>query len=301
MSIGIIIIGTIAQALALTSSSYHKAEALVAMQEQTDVAIRFLTDDIRHAGHWGLSGSSRAILGRSTTADDNPLSLQLPQRCAPRFVLDLAQSVDPQPDPQSWRCNLNSAAGSDAIAIRHGSVQGVLGQARRLQIWSGPEGRITDDGSEARATNTPSERMNLNVRGYYIADQSSLFPDQPVLRRLTLTALSTRPHFIDEEIAIGVEVMKVAVDVDTDNDGFSDQTLTAGDPLLAQRDVDGMPVAIVLGVHVWLVVRSEQTHWRQTQPQPISLGDSEWTAPNDGRLRFSSEHYIGVANRMVSK
>lgn len=301
MSIGIIIIGTIAQALALTSASYLKAESLVAMQEQADVAIGFLTEDIRHAGHWGLSGSARKIGGRSSVGDENPLSLQLPQRCSASFVLDLAHGVEPRPDTDSWQCNLSSATGSDAIAIRHASPDHVVSQPNRLQVLSGPQPVITDDGRDPTAANTPSERMNLNVRGYYIAAQSSLFPDQPVLRRLTLTALSTRPHFIDEEIAAGIERMRLAVDVDTNDDGFADETMAANDARIAQRDSDNVPVNTVLGVHVWLVVRSAESLWPQTNAQQLNVGSQQWTAPNDGRLRFVSQQYIAIAQQVHTR
>ena len=47
LGISVAIIGTMAQALALTSDGYRRAQTLSAMQEQADVALRYLRSEER--------------------------------------------------------------------------------------------------------------------------------------------------------------------------------------------------------------------------------------------------------------
>ena len=249
MTIGIIITGTIAQALALSSAHFRRSQALAQMQEQADVALQFLAEDIRHAGHWGLAGDAALVAGRSISGDDNPLTLQQPARCSAQFALNLAHPVEVAADTARWACGLAPDTGNDSLVVRY-------------------------------------------------APRSSRFPEQPVLRRLTLSALSTRPTFIDEEISAGVERLVLRAAVDSTGDGFADLTLSANDPRLAQFDANGAPLMPVLGIHVTMVNRSADTHWRTPAPQQLSLAGRAWMAPADGRLRFVSEQFIPVHNAM---
>ncbi|MEL6870131.1 MAG: prepilin-type N-terminal cleavage/methylation domain-containing protein [Pseudomonadota bacterium] len=299
MTIGIIITGTIAQALALSSAHFRRSQALAQMQEQADVALQFLAEDIRHAGHWGLAGDAALVAGRSISGDDNPLTLQQPARCSAQFALNLAHPVEVAADTARWACGLAPDTGNDSLVVRYASTDTVAAQPHRLQVIASPNASRVIDNGDYPLTGPPlTELLNLHVRGYYIAPRSSLFPEQPVLRRLTLSALSTRPTFIDEEISAGVERLVLRAAVDSTGDGFADLTLSANDPRLAQFDANGAPLMPVLGIHVTMVNRSADTHWRTPAPQQLSLAGRAWMAPADGRLRFVSEQFIPVHNAM---
>ncbi|MEL7024404.1 MAG: PilW family protein [Pseudomonadota bacterium] len=297
LGISVAIIGTMAQALALTSDGYRRAQTLSAMQEQADVALRYLASDIRMAGHWSVAGSARHIAGRSLPGDHNPASLLLPSRCDPRFVLDLAVPVDVSNSPKHWQCGIDAAANADVLVLRGLGAAHATPLPPRLQVVAAPgHGVISDSADVPPHFVGPVQRHNLAVYGYYVATESSLFPDQPVLRRLTLSSLSSRPYVVDEEIAHGIETVRFAVLVDEDGDGYADLTRQPQDPRLRQRDGDGAPLATVVGVQVWLVVRSDTAGWTEEAQQTLRLGDQTYQPPIDGYLRFVTHHTAWVRN-----
>ncbi|MEL7312469.1 MAG: PilW family protein [Pseudomonadota bacterium] len=297
LGISVAIIGTIAQALALTSEGYRRAQTLSAMQEQADVALRFLANDVRMAGHWSLAGSARYIVGRSLPGNQNPSGLQLPRRCDPKFVLDLTISLGISKSPEPWGCRVDAAPNADALVLRGLGAAHATPLPPRLQVVAAPgHGAVSVDEQQLPDATGPIQRHNLTVYGYYVAQQSSLFPDQPVLRRLTLSALSSRPYIVDEEIAHGIETVRFAALVDEDGDGHADRTRHPADPELARRDGDGSPLVRVLGVQIWLVVRSDTRGWEQEAPTTFQLGDETFSPPSDGHLRFVTQHTAWVRN-----
>ncbi|MEM6817240.1 MAG: PilW family protein [Pseudomonadota bacterium] len=300
LGIGIAITGTIAQALALTSDGYRRSEALALMQEQADVALRFLTEDIRMAGHWGLAGSAQNIEGRSIPGDANPLRLMLPRRCHADFILDLGAPVLVSDAPDIWGCGANAVPLSDAIALRSLGPNTVEPDSPRLQVITAPgHGMVQTQHRDLPLAHRPSQRHNLLVHGYYVAARSTLFPDQPVLRRMTLSSLSSRPYVLDEEVAQGIETMQIVVLVDSDADGAADMTLETGDPRLERRDEHGTTELVVVGVRFWLVVRSETGGWSRGPARPLALGRHSYLPPDDGRLRFVASQTVWVRNSSV--
>ncbi|MEO1582508.1 MAG: PilW family protein [Pseudomonadota bacterium] len=297
LGIGVAITGTIAQALALTSDGYRRTETLAFMQEQADVAIRFLTEDIRMAGHWSLAGSAQNIEGRSIPGNTNPLGLALPRRCHADFVLDLGAPVLVSDTPEIWGCGANAVPLSDAIALRSLAPRVVPADSPRLQVITTPGYGLVQARLDDLSSQHPlSQRHNLSVHGYYVAARSTLFPDQPVLRRMTLSALSSRPYVLDEEIAQGIETLQIVVLVDSDADGAADMTLEPGDPRLDRRRENGISELVVLGVRFWLVVRSETGGWSNGQVRALAMGRQSYLPPDDGRLRFVASQTVWVRN-----
>lgn len=300
LGISVAIVGTIAQALALTSEGYQRTETLAEMQEQADVAFRFLADDLRMAGHWGLAHSARHVGGRSLPGQSNPRSLAVPSRCAPEFVLDLSVAIAPTDDPDSWGCNLTAASDSHAVVLRQLAGNEAAPIANRLQVVTAPgHGLLTDQGEHESMTAQPTQRHNLNVFGYYISQRSGLFPDQPVLRRLTLTAFTNRPILIDEEVAHGIEDMHLVALVDRDADGHADQNIAIDDPLLKLRDGDGFPLHRIVALRVTLLIRSRTDQWDATPPT-LFIDEDQIEPPDDGRLRFVVTRTIRIRNPGVT-
>ena len=296
LAVGLLILGTITQSLAYSSRAFGRTEALADMQAQADLALRFLADDIRMAGHWGLAGAARHLDGRSVPGNVNPGGLPAPTRCAATFTLDLARAVTAARSIDGWGCDTRAVPESDSLVLRAAATHTRAAQPNRLQLIVQPGfGEIVSDGGALPGT-TPARRHDLAVHGYYVAPSSTAFPDQPVLRRMTLSALTSRPILIDEEIAAGVESLQVAVSVDSNGDGLVDETLHAGDPRLSLADGDGLPLLKPVSVHVWVIVRSATAGWSESTQKTLVAGDVSVTPPADGRLRFVASQTVWIRN-----
>lgn len=297
LTIGLIIIGAAAQVMIRHSQEFARSEALALMQEQAATALRLLTRDLEMSGFWGLASRAEIISGRSIGSNTNPNALKTPTRCTPEFVLSIAFPINPTADPQSWACGLTHAAGNDGIVIRHASADLATPQFNRLQIAAVPgQALLLDNGSTPPATALDWQHRDLQVKAYYVAPNSTLFPDQPVLKRLTLNALTTGPVLVDEEVTAGIEKLKLTFAVDTDADGYADSWVAAGDPSLTQTQTDGTPLVNTHAVEVGLIMRSDKPRWRTDTVLPIAIGGEQWIPPNDGFLRLSLVKTIILRN-----
>ncbi|MEM9172889.1 MAG: PilW family protein [Pseudomonadota bacterium] len=297
VSLGMIVTASIGQVLALVSRDYKRSETMVSMHEQADMALQFLTQDLRMAGHWGLVRHGSELAGHSEVSNANPKGLAIPSRCDAGLLLDLAFALDTRP-LSHWRCNITATATSDALVARYASARVTTPQPNRLQIHSTDNGGdVIVDGS-APGASALQQLHDLKIMAYYVAERSALFPDLPVLRRLTLTANSRRPLLIDEEIAPGVEVMQIAVAIDTDADRRADTVMQANDPRLLERNVDGTARWQPLAVHIWLIIRSEHAGWPQQTAEQFQIGDLSYAAPTDGHLRLMVSRTIRLRNHV---
>ena len=270
-TIGSVVLGAVVQALVVSSRHYARADALAQMQEQADVALRFLRDDIRMAGHWGALRSADAIAGRALPGDANPDGIALPSRCDPAFTTALAQPITLTRIVSDWGCRVGAVHGSDALAVRYASAAPQTAQRNRLQIVGDTLAATLSTTAAAAATPPPGHAIrDLAVRGYYVAPRSTVFPDQPVLRRLTLNALTRGPLFIDEEIVQGIEALRVAVHVDGDGDGAADTTLRAGD---ARWPDEGAATLEVMGDAVTFPADG---HMRIATTQTVRVRNAGW-------------------------
>ena len=300
MSIGLVILGAVVQALVLTSHQYRRAETLAQMQEHAAIALRFVREDLQMAGHWGLVSRATQIDGRATPAAVNPRALKLPTQCAPVLTTRLAFAIELARDTSGWGCANSNVALADGLVVRFAAAGIATPQRGRLQVDGNPlSARLIDDGNVSSTTGMPGALHDLQVMGYYVAPSSTVFPEQPVLRRVTLTATTRGPRFIDEEITAGVEALQVSVDVDSNGDGIADRTLQAGDADLALVDGHGAPLLTPMAVHVALIMRSESPRWRAVPGKRFRLADLDWQAPSDGHLRIAASQSVRLRNAVT--
>lgn len=298
LTIGIVLIGAIIQVAVLHSQQFARTEALAALQEQAATALRLIRADIRMAGHAGLAGSVARINGRSLAAADNPSALATPSRCPPRFTLAAGLAVAAAASVDHWHCQVTAIAGNDALALRYASAAIHPPQHNRLQLASRVgEAQLIDDGLLPSAAGLAWQLQHWQVFGYYIAPSSTLFPGRPVLRRLTLNAMTTGPLYIDEEITVDVERLKLRLAIDGDMDGVADRWVAPDDPLLAVMQANATPLHPPLAVEVSLVLKSELPNWPDTTPPTLTLAGGDWTPPVDGHLRLATVAIIDIANQ----
>lgn len=294
--LGAAVIGSVAQALVHSSRSFARAEALAELQQHAHVALRYLAADIRLAGHWGALRRAADIEGRATPAGANPLGLPLPARCDSAFTTRLTVPIELGLSVDAWGCALNGRPDSDALAVRFVGAAPESPQRGRLQLAGDTRSaRLVADGSAA-PTGPGASVRDLQVRGYYVAPSSTLFPGQPVLRRLTLAARTSGPLYVDEEIAPGVEYFRAAAHIDTDGDGLADERTAAGDTRLQALSAEFRPVVRTIAVDIAVVVRSDAPSWPGTGEFRAELPGGDVRLPDDGYLRLAARRTVLLRN-----
>jgi len=218
-------------------------ETLASVQNAASQAMDALVLDVEHAGFYGLPGNSARQLWRGGTVVAAGDALRQPDAsharapvtglpagihdCGVNFALDLELAV--QAAQGSWSgvnardCEPTATSGglrpaTDTLTIRHASLQPVAPRAGRLQVYArrveshAPAGLFAD-GLAPGPLDARAEVRDVEVRSYYIANNSVGRPQWPALRVKALTESRGAALFRDEEVMPGVEDLQVELGV----------------------------------------------------------------------------------------
>lgn len=259
------------------------------------------------ASSWGQTSRFDAIDGRALdvgTAAENadPLNL-LPaaaEACGAAWALDLARPVEGIDNGYTLTCAATGGAqaSSDVVTVRRATVAPAAPGAGRVQIQTTRiQGRLFNDGAVPSGFDpTTSATHNLLVNSYYVAQDSTLIPGVPTLRRKTLTVSGGAPAIEDQEVAPGVENLQLQLGVDVDQDNSVDRYVNPGAGILDPDHADFIPAARVMTARVWLVVRSIDLEIGLVDSRDYEPGNVDLGVPNDDFRRLQVSKTILLRN-----
>ena len=294
-------------------TAFRVNESTARLQEHARLALAFLEDDLRMAGHFGLTGRPGDIENRASPTQPIPPGLVVRNDCGRNWAIHLDAPVAGTNNGYGWPdCRPNGQAQPDAdtLAVRRTSeLPTPPGETRPgtlyLQTARFGPGLIFDGAAppaEPPASQTRSHQ--LLSRGYYVSRRSSLdTPGNPVpsLRMKTLAGSSLGPRLVDQEVVPGVEDLQVQFGVDTDRAGAPgrgsvNRYVNPGNPLLDAEDPAFLPEARVLAVRVWLRVRAERPEQGFSDTREYAYADRTSAAPGDAYRRIVVTRTIRLRN-----
>lgn len=301
-------------------AAFRVNESTARLQEHARLAMAFLEDDLRMAGHFGLTTRPGDIANRASPVQPVPPGLAVRGDCGRNWTIDLDAPVAGTNNGFGWTgCAPSGQVQPDAdtLVIRHtGEVPTPPDALRRGTLYVrtarfGP-GFIFD--GVAPPPEPPadpplqSRSFQLLSRGYYVSRRSSLdTPGNPVpsLRMKTLAGSSLGPRIVDQEVVPGVEDLQVQFGVDTDRvgelgRGAVNRYVNPEDPLLDPGDPAFLPEARVLAVRVWLRVRAERPEQGFADTAEYVYADQDAVAPNDAYRRVVVTRTIQLRNARSS-
>jgi len=238
-------------------ASFSANDSLARLQDGARHALSVLAPDIEHAGFYGFAQAAPlAISGRL------PAGIHA---CGNNFAVDLAEPVQGTDNVFAWEasgdCGPTATAGgarsgSDTLTLRHASQETVAPHAGRLQVYSQTLGaagalRLFADGRAPGPVDEYHVVRDLEVRTYYIANNSVERPGWPALRVKALTEAGGSAQFRDEEVLPGVEDLQVEFGVERVDDGNMRVRYMA--PAALARE------ARIVAVRLWLRIRADVT------------------------------------------
>jgi type II secretory pathway pseudopilin PulG len=263
--------------------NFDANESLAQVHDAARQALQVIATDVEHAGFFGFGPADgvQLVRGGSVLAEDAGLAQPLPgtpatpvaglpagaHDCGVNFAVDLVRAV--QGSDNTYRighgardCEPTASAGaasptSDTLTLRHASLQVSEPRAGRLQLYTsalssrGPL-RLFADGHSPGPIDDAHEVRDLEIRTYYVANDSVQRPGWPALRVKSLSESRGAVQFRDEEVMPGVEDLQVQLDVESEQDGAR---------VRRQVDVDsaGALTGRVVALHLWLRIRADHT------------------------------------------
>jgi Tfp pilus assembly protein PilW len=252
LTLGLLLVAAFLIVLQRCRSAFAVNESLARQQDAARHALSVLVPDIEHAGFYGF-GHAPAVIG----------SLPSGIHACGTFATSLAVSVEGSDNVFRLACAPTASAGgarpgADTLTVRHASSGTVAPRAGRLQLYSrslsiSSSPVLFSDGNAPGVGDTGHDVRDIEVRTYYIANDSVQRPGWPALRVKALTESRGAAQFRDEEILPGVEDLQIEMGVSTlAADGMTRLSYVAPG---SARVRDGSLVA----VRLWLRIRADVT------------------------------------------
>jgi hypothetical protein len=287
LTLGLTLLAAFLVVLQRCRAGFAANESLARLQDTARHALSVLSPDIEHAGFLGFTNQPSVLL---TTA--LPAGIHA---CGTNFALDVAVPVqgsnntfrlgDDAPDCAPAASAGGARAGADTLTVRHASTARVAPRAGRLQVYSqslaavGPL-LLFADGRAPGPVDDDHAVRDLEVRTYYIANNSVERPGWPALRVKALTESRGAAQFRDEEILTGVEDLQVELGVKVAAaDGSTYVHYVAPDDSRAR---EGRLVA----VRLWLRLCADATEAGFDDDRPMTYANTVFTpSPLEAKQR----------------
>ena len=320
--IGLALLAAFLVVLQRGQRNFAISESLARLQDSARHALGVLAADIEHAGFFGFSPATRfRLVSRGVTLAEQPALLQpsegrsatavaaLPSGahdCGVNFAVDIARVV--QGSDNLYRighdardCEPTATAGgarqgADALTVRHASLAVSAPRAGRLQLYSAALSStqpqlLFADGRAPGPIDETHEVRDLEIRTYYIANDSVDRAGWPALRVKSLTESRGAVQFRDEEVMPGVEDLQVE---------FGVAEIEAGQRVVRYVTADSPRATsgAIVAVRLWLRLRADLTEQGYLDHRPFEYANRSFTpsGPEARHRRLLVERTVALRN-----
>jgi type IV pilus assembly protein PilW len=261
LTLGLLLVVAFLVVVQRCRASFAVNESLARQQDAARHALSVLVPDIELAGFQGLgssfTGTSATVVGELPSGihacgTDFATTLSTPVQGSDNTYRLGADARDCAPTASAG----GARAGTDTLTVRHASMSRVAPHAGRLQVYSQALSVMAPvmlfaDGRAPGIVDPDHEIRDVEVRTYYIANDSVDRPGWPALRVKALTESRGAAQFRDEEILPGVEDLQIEIGV-VNADGTAGVTYVSPDSPQAREGP-------VVSVRLWLRIRADVT------------------------------------------
>lgn len=307
LTVGLLLLAAFISVLQQCRQQFAVDESLASLQDSARQALSILVPDLERAGFYGFSRAAEAQLVRGGVVlargaelrqpdahDATPPASGLPagaHDCGTNFAIDLDLPVQGNNNGYAAGvtardCAPTAVAGgarasADTLTLRHASPAVVAPLAGRLQLYSKRLAahaslELFADGHAPGVTDADAEVRDLEVRSYYVANNSVDRKGWPALRVKALTESRGAAQFRDEELLPGVEDLQVEF-------GSVDPAAPGAAPTFAPP-AGAASRGRVVAVRIWLRIRADRTEHGYFDPRPLRYSDVVFI-PNPAEAR----------------
>jgi type IV pilus assembly protein PilW len=320
LTIGLLLLAAFMVILDRCRREFATNESLASLQDAARSAISVLVPDLEHAGFYGVTATPSAQLARGGTITATATDLRQPSPadavgevaglppgahdCGINFAVDLATPVEGANN--SFRAGVaardcapaatagGARPGTDTLTLRRASFATVEPRVGRLQLHAhrlGAHAAVTlfADGRAPTPTDPLAEIRDVDIRTYYVANDSVGRRGWPALRVKSLTESRGAAQFRDEEVLPGVEDLQVEFGVATEDGSHATRFVP---PDAAGRDQR------VRSVRLWLRLRADTTERGFVDTRALNYSDVSFvpSAAEAAQRRLLIERTVALRN-----
>jgi len=322
LTIGLLLTGAFVAVLERCRRESATNDSLAQLQESARHALDILEFELEHAGFFagadlrasqlvrgGVLLASGDELRQPDASHPRPEVPGLPagsHDCGVNFALDLELAIQGAngrwPAGRDARdCAPTKSAGgvrvgADTLTVRHASLEKASPHAGRLQLYT----RRLDthggallfaDGVAPDVLDADAEIRDVEVRSYYVANNSVARGGWPALRVKELTESGGNAQFRDEELMPGVEDLQIE---------FGVLDVTGGTPRISFVPADSplLRELPAIAARLWLRVRADSTEHGFSDTRALRYADVTFTpdASEAAHRRLLVERTVRLRN-----
>lgn len=310
MALGLLLLAAFIAVLQSCRREFAASESLASLQDSARQALSVIVPDLEHAGFFGFTNAPAGRFTRGGRVVAMADALHQPDArhavtavpelpagahdCGVNFAVDLELPVQGSNNSFAVGVDARDCAptasaggarpGADTLTVRHASTAVSRPLAGRVQLYSrrleahGPV-ELFADGRVPGPMDSEAEVRDLEVRSYYIANDSVDRRRWPALRVKALTEARGAAQFRDEEIMPGVEDLQVEF-------GLRDPADPEAGLSFVAADFPGVRDRQVVAVRLWVRIRADRTEAGYFDGRPLQYAGVEFVpGPAEARQR----------------
>lgn len=285
-AIGLLMLGAVVSLFLSTKVSYTDSERMSAMYSNGRYGLSMLAEELRLVDFWGPTRASNITNHAALDAIASDCS-----GSAAGYDLANALWATTASAATVATCITDAAINSDVLFVKHAAPTETAVadiDSDLTYVMSNDTVGVLFDGADTAPSTTTGgvvpggTAWELQVTAYYVSNE-----EPPVLYRKQLQG---NTWAASEEVASGIERLRVLFGQDTNNDGIADTYSNAADATWGN----------VVSARVYLLVRSEQSDGKYTDEKTYQLGDvTVDPAANDHFHRIVFDTSVSVRNRRL--
>ena len=295
LGLGLVVLLIVDRIYTASTRSYDLQQALARLQEGGRAAVNLISQDLRQAGHYGITDvEAAAALGRLVGSRPPAASCPMGNDRWGRMALQPLFGLND--DATAYACLSGRWVRGDVVTVRYADPAPVTTYGNLLHFRSELYRGTLFVGPPAGAPAPPASDHRMVARAYFVGrSRNAVGPRScegipiPALVRETL---GTGGVPVAEEVVAGVEQLQLRYGVDEDGDGWVDRYVDAGDPPL--DTLAGW--SQVRSVRLWVLVRSECPDPFHKDTRTYELGDAPPYQPNDAFHRALYRTSVALRN-----
>lgn len=326
LTIGLLLCAAFLAVLQRCRAAIAVNESLAQLQDGARVALDVVAQDLEHAGFLGFAGARAVrferggvvlaegdalrqpdpahpaipVTGLPSGAHDCGVNLAVDAFAAVQGTNNVYPPASVAPDCAPTAAAGGARVGSDTLTVRRASGNTAEVHAGRVQIYSRTHdghGLLTlfADGVAPGPLDAGAEIHDLEVRRYYIANNSIERRGWPALRVKALTESRGAVQFRDDEVMPGVEDLQVEF-------GVVDPEAAPWRIRFVPPDMTGLREQRIVAVRLWLRVRADSTEYGYRDEERHRYADVDFapTGSEAAHRRIVIERTVTLRNAPVS-
>lgn len=289
MTLGLLVIAAVIYLFLSSKQTYAHTDRMVRMNENGRYALSVLSDDMRLIDFWGdarapdiQTDSSLDVIADDCTGIGKGYDFKIPFGAGTANTASILDCID------------DAIPNSDFIVIKHAATtpkaEGLVAEGHTYIVSNIAKAILFDGNDTKPSTITGGDVPNgkfweYTATIYYVRNDGSGVPS--LQRRHLIGNTWGNP----EEVALGVERLRVLVGVDNDKDGSTDSFVAPDDVIDWSKTV---------AARLFLLIRTEEQDHFYTDSRSYVLGDTLINAPGDHFHRVLFNTTVALRNRHLS-